>query len=327
VRAWAGRRQANETIRTHGRIDECTIMRAIIYTEFGGPSVLQIAEVEEPRVGAGQVRLRVAAAGVNPFDAKVRSGAMQGVMPTTFPAIPGIDVAGTVDEVGAGVTGFAVGDEVLGWAQRGSYAEYALATDVAHKPATLSWTQAAALPVAGETAMRGLNLLGVRAGETLLINGAAGGVGTMAVQVAVLRGATVLGTSGPANQEYLRSLGAIPVAYGVGLVERVRALAPQGIDAVFDVAGKGALPDAIALRGGTDRIITIADPNAGALGIPFSSSATREQRLAALALLIPEVAEGRITIEATQTFRLEQAARAHEALERGHGRGRIVLTV
>jgi len=302
-------------------------MRAIIYTEFGGPSVLHVAEVDEPHAGAGQVRLRVAAAGVNPFDAKVRSGAMQGMVPTKFPAIPGIDVAGVVDEVGAGVTGFAAGDEVLGWAQGGSYAEYALAIDIAHKPAALSWTQAAALPVAGETAIRGLNFLGVRAGETLLINGAAGGVGTMAVQLAVLRGATVLGTSGPANYDYLRSLGAIPVAYGDGLVERVRALAPQGIDAVFDVAGKGALPDAIALRGGTDRIITIADPNAGTLGIPFSSSATREQRLAALAILIPEVADGRIKIEATQTYPLEEASRAHEALERGHGRGRIVLTV
>lgn len=165
----------------------------------------------------------------------------------------------------------------------------------------------------------------MRDDETLLINGAAGGVGTMAVQLAVLRGATVLGTSGPANYDYVRSLGAIPVGYGDGLVERVRALAPQGIDAVFDVAGKGALPDAIALRGGTDRIITIADPNAGALGIPFSSSATREQRRAALGIVIPHVVDGSIKFDATQTYPLEAAALAHEALERGHGRGRIVL--
>lgn len=302
-------------------------MRAIIYTEYGGPGVLHVADVDEPRPGPGQVRLRVAAAGVNPFDAKVRSGAMQGMVPTKFPAIPGVDVAGMVDEVGAGVTEFAVGDAVLGWANSGSYAQYALATDIARKPASLSWTQAAALPVAGEAAMRGLDLLGVRAGETLLIHGAAGGVGAMAVQIAVHRGATVLGTAAPANHDYVRSLGATPVAYGDGLVDRVRALAPQGVDAVFDVAGKGALPDSIALRGGTDRIITIADPNAEALGIPFTASSTREQRLATLATLVPQVADGRIKVEAAQIYPLEEAARAHEALERGHGRGRIVLTI
>src|SRR3954451_13282991 len=182
-------------------------------------------------------------------------------------------LAGVIDALGAGVSDVQVGDEVLGWSDTGSYAQYALATSVAPKPAGLDWQHAAALPVASETAERVLNLLEVAAGETVLMHGASGAVGTVAIQLATARGARVIATASPSNQDYLTSLGASATVYGEGLVERVRALAPDGVDAVFDLAGKGALEDSIALRGGTTRIVTIADSRAQQLGVTFSGGA------------------------------------------------------
>jgi len=172
-----------------------------------------------------------------------------------------------------------------------------------------------------------LDLLKVSAGETLLIHGAAGAVGTVAVQLAVRRGATVIGTASPANQAYLRDLGAVPVEYGDGLVERVRALAPRGIDAVFDVAGKGALPASIELRGGTSRIITIADMGAQSLGIPFSAGTPEMRSAPALADLARLVVDGALRLTVSATYPLERAAEAHRISEAGHARGKIVLLV
>lgn len=217
-------------------------MEAIVFEEFGGPEVLRLVETAKPQPGPGQVRVRVAAAGVNPLDHKIRNGWMQAVFPTPLPATPGAEFAGTVDALGEGVTDTAVGDEVLGWTATGAYAQYALSSAYAPKPAGLDWTAAAALPVATETAARVLALLGVRSGETLLVHGAAGVVGATAVQLAVAAGAEVVGTASPANHGYVRSLGATPVAYGEGLVGRVRAVAPRGVDAVFDAAGKARCP-------------------------------------------------------------------------------------
>ena len=227
--------------------------------------------------------------------------------------------------MGAGVEGLAAGDEVLGFADGGGYAEYALVTTVAPKPAELGWAEAAALPVAAETALRVLGLLEVTQGDTLLIHGAAGGVGTVAVQVAVARGATVVGTASEANHDHLRELGAIPVLYGDGLVERVRAAAPDGVDAVFDAAGRGALPDSIELRGGTSRIVTIADPAAFGLGIPFSGEAARDA--GDLAEVARQAADGRLRVTVAETYPLEESAAAHEAVATGHGRGKVVLLV
>jgi NADPH:quinone reductase-like Zn-dependent oxidoreductase len=221
-----------------------------------------------------------------------------------------------VDALGDGVRDVQVGDEVLGWSDTGSYAEYALATTVAPKPAGLDWQHAAALPVAGETAERVLNLLGVTAGETVLMHGAAGAVGTLAVQLATARGARVIGTAGPANQEYLASL---------GLLERVRALAPDGVDAVFDLAGKGALEDSIALRGGTERIVTIADFGARQLGITFSQG-PQERSTVRLAALAQDAAAGKVVTTVT-AYPLDQAATAQQVSEAGHVRGKLVLTV
>ncbi|MGW7362030.1 NADP-dependent oxidoreductase [Streptomyces sp. NPDC054841] len=302
-------------------------MNAIVYEEFGGPEVLRHTEAEKPRPAPGEVRVEVVAVGVNPLDYKRRYGWVEEFYPTTFPAIPGLEFAGVVDALGEGVTGVAVGDEVFGWTRTGAYAEYAIAGDIAPKPAGLSWESAAALPVAGETAQRVLDGLGLKEGETLLLHGAAGAVGQVAVQLAVALGATVVGTASPGNHEYLRMLGAIPVAYGDGLVDRVRAAAPQGVDAVFDAAGHGALPASIELRGGTtDRIITIADPDAAAFGVPFSPGGTpSDVARAGLAEHARLATEGRLNVPVVETFALADAAKAQELSEARHVRGKLII--
>lgn len=301
-------------------------MEAIVFEEFGGPEVLHPARVEDPHPGSGQVRVKVRAAAVNPMDYKIRRGWMEDVFPTSLPAIPGAEFAGVVDVTGEGVTGVAVGDEVLGWGATGSYAEYVLADValVAPKPAALSWPDAAALPVASNTAQRVLDELDVGEGDTLLLHGAAGGVGSAAVQLAVARGATVIGTASPGNHDYLRVIGATPVTYGEGLVGRVRELAPQGVDAVFDASGRGVLPDSIELRGGTtDRIVTIADMDAAKYGVPlFGGGARSGEHLAEHAEL---AAAGGLRIPVAETFPLNEAAGAQELSEAGHVRGKVVL--
>jgi NADPH:quinone reductase-like Zn-dependent oxidoreductase len=300
-------------------------MKAIQFDRFGGTEVLHEADVEVPQPGPGQVRVRVMAAGVNALDGKIRSGAMQAMFPTPLPVIPGHEVAGVVDALGEGVTDMRVGDEVVGWSDTGAFAQYALASTVAPKPVNLDWQRAVALPVASETAERALNLLAIARGETLLIHGAAGGVGTIAVQLAVARGARVIGTAGADNQDYVASLGATATMYGDGLVERVRALAPDGIDAVLDVAGKGALEDSITLRGGTDRIVTLADFRADQLGVTFSKGG-RERSADRLAALAQDAATGTLVITVT-AYPLSQAATAQQVSDSGHVRGKLVLTL
>jgi len=301
-------------------------MRAVVFDEFGGPEVLQSRDVKEPQAGPGEVRIAVKAAGVNPMDFKIRHGWFQSRIETTFPAVPGLEVAGVVDELGEGVTEFALGDEVVGWAQGGSYAEYAIAGTIAKKPAGLPWEQAVAIPIAGQTAARVLRELGVKEGETLLLHGAAGGVGSVAIQLAVALGATVIGTASEANHDYVRSLGATPIAYGEGLVERVKAVAPQGVDAVFDAAGKGALPDSIELRGGTDRIITIADMSAGDLGVTVVMGGTSpEQTKSDLTEQLQLAADGKLKLTVAKTFAFDDARTAHEISETGHNRGKLVI--
>ncbi|QXE35404.1 NADP-dependent oxidoreductase [Streptomyces sp. GMY02] len=303
-------------------------MRAAVFEKFGGPDVLHTQNVDEPHAGPGEVRVAVRAAGVNPMDWKIRHGWMEQLFSTRLPAVPGLEFAGVVDETGEGVTDMTVGDDVVGWTATGAYAQYALTETVVPKPPSLGWEEAAAIPVAGETARRVLDQLALRRGETLLLHGAAGAVGSVAAQLAVARGATVIGTASPANHDYLRSLGAVPVAYGEGLVERVRAVAPQGVDAVFDTAGRGALPDSIELRGGTtDRIITIADPGAADHGVAFSSGVTAPGRKrAALAENVRLAAEGKLRLRVAGTFPLADAAKAQEASESGHASGKLVIT-
>ncbi|MFC9690098.1 NADP-dependent oxidoreductase [Kribbella sp. NPDC056951] len=301
-------------------------MQAVVFEEFGGPEVLTVRDVPEPHAGAGQVRIKVQAAGVNPMDYKVRRGYMQGMFDVTFPATPGLEVAGVVDEAGEGAA-FAVGDEVVGWAATGAYAEFAIAGNVTLKPEGVSWEQAVGLPVAGETAQRVLDLLGVKSGETILIHGAAGAVGSIAVQLAVAAGLKVVGTASVRNHDFLRTLGATPIEYGDGLVDRVRAAAPQGIDSAFDTAGLGGLKESIELLGGPERIVTIADFSAGELGIHASASgtATPEEVRAGLDSQLALAAAGKLTVRVAETFALADAGKAQEVSEGGHAQGKLVV--
>jgi NADPH:quinone reductase-like Zn-dependent oxidoreductase len=295
-------------------------MKAVRFDEFGGPEVLHVEDVEEPHAGPGQIRVAVRAAGVNPIDWKIRSG-MVGGEPH---AVPGIDVAGVVDEVGEGVEGVRPGDEVFGFAVGGAAADEALVDDFARKPDGMSWEEAGGLSVSVETAARVLDELGVGEGQTLLVNGAAGGVGTAAVQLARARGARVIGTASERNHDFLRELGAEPTTYGEGMVERVRALAPDGVDRALDTAGKGALPDLIEITGTPDHVLTIADFQAApALGVMLSTGG--ERALHGLADAVELYQAGRFSMPVAETFTFERAADAHRLSETGHVRGKLVL--
>ncbi|MER6667558.1 NADP-dependent oxidoreductase [Amycolatopsis japonica] len=294
-------------------------MRAITITQYGEPDVLQLTDAPLPEPGPGQVRVAVKAAGVNPIDWKIRSGAMSEVWPVDFPHILGLELAGVVDAVGEGA-GFAVGDEVFGWSETGTYAEYALASTVIRKPAGLSWAEAAALPITGETALRVLGELEVKPGETVVIHGASGQVGRIATQAAVALGATVVGLAGASALDEVKELGAVPVQYGDGWVSRVHAVAPDGVDAVFDAAGFGVLGDSVELLGSPDRLITIADPAAYAQGLEFSASGSETQ-----AVLEDLVARG-LKLKLGSSYALTDAASAHRESATGHAGGKITLT-
>ena len=302
-------------------------MMAIQYRQFGGPEVLELVELPDPHPAPGQVRVAVRAAGVNPIDWKLRRGMRGGELPQTT----GGEVAGVVDELGDGVTDVAVGDNVFGFAAAGGgAAELALSAEYAPIPSSLDFAEAAGLPVAVETAVRTLDLLGAVAGSTLVINGAAGAVGSAAVQIAIARGARVIGTASPGNHESLRSLGAEPTTYGDGLVERVRVLAPDGVDAALDAAGGGALPQLVELAGGPEHVVTIADyAGAEATGVRFSGGAdpATVRALHALEDIGELIEAGRFTLRVAQTFPLDQIAEAHRLSETGHARGKLVLLV
>lgn len=302
-------------------------MRAAAFSEYGGPDVLRLMELDTPRAGAGQVRVRVKAAGVQPYDCAVRAGwTPPGVAPG-LPKVPGNEFAGVVDQVGDGVSRIAVGTEVLGFGQLNAYAEYLVvpADQVTAKPAGMPWEVAGGFSAGAQTAHIALQELRVGQGDTVLIHGAAGGVGTVAVQLAVEWGATVIGTAREANHDYLRSLGAIPVGYGDGLLERVRAAAPDGVDAALDGAGGDALTVSLALIADRDRILTLVEHGrAQELGIRVTPNLRSAARLAELAGLH---AEGKLRIHVRRTFPLARAADAHRDVETGHGRGKVVITV
>ncbi|MFJ9174892.1 NADP-dependent oxidoreductase [Streptomyces sp. NPDC102360] len=300
--------------------------RAVTFSEYGGPEVLRVMERPLPTPGPGEVRLSVRAAGVNPLDWKIRSGAAASFMPVEFPVVPGGDVAGVVDALGPQVTELAIGDEVLGSIGFGGCAEAAVADAAAltRKPAAVSWEVAAALPIAANTALHALDELKLREGETIVIDGAAGGVGTVAVQLARVRGAHVIGTAREANHAYLRSLGATPVEYGAGLADRLRSLAPQGVDAALDASGRGSLPDLLEVAGGPGRVVTIADFSAAEHGVRMLSADTEGagQRIAAAADLAER---GALTVPIAGTYALEEVAQAHRVSEQGHVRGKLIV--
>ncbi|WP_428950038.1 NADP-dependent oxidoreductase [Streptomyces sp. cg35] len=299
-------------------------MKAARFSRFGGPEVLEIVELPDPHPGPGQVRIAVRAAGINPSDWKKRSGQMDPELPQTM----GYEAAGVVDEIGEGVTDAAVGDRVFGFSVEGAaQAERALLSFYAPIPRSLDFPGAAALPAAIETATRALDQLGVENGSTLLVNGASGSVGSAAVQLAVVRGARVIGTASPANHAYLSALGAEPVAYGEGLVDRVRALAPDGVDLALDVAGSGVLPELIGLAGGPEHVLTVADfMGAQKHGVRFSRGDSG-RAVHVLAEIGELVDTGRFSLPVAQTFPLAAVAEAHRVGENGHVRGKLVLLV
>ncbi|MDG5808637.1 NADP-dependent oxidoreductase [Streptomyces ossamyceticus] len=236
-------------------------MKAAVFHQPGGPEVLVTAEVATPEPASGQIRVRVRAAGVQAYDAAVRGGWSPPGQTIVRPQIVGNDFSGTVDALGEDVTGFSVGDDVLGWALLSCYAEYLVVSvdQVVTKPAGMSWEAAGAFSASAQTAHTALEALEVGANDTFLVHAAAGGVGTVAVQLAKLRGATVIGTASERNHGYLRELDAIPVVYGEGLVDRVRELAPQGVTVTLDAIGGSALDDSVELVKNRNRIATLVD--------------------------------------------------------------------
>ena len=298
-------------------------MRALQYKAYGGPEVLEWAEAPDPHAGSGQIRIAVRAASVNPIDWKAFSGAMSGGEPMAGTGYLGADAAGVVDEVGDGVTGVAVGDEVFGRG-RTTQAEYALLDSWAAKPPSIDWAVAAAAGVAGETSERGLRLLDVKAGDTLFVAGGAGGVGAATVQMALARGAKVIASASEANHDYLREIGATPVLYGQGLVERVRAAAGGPVDAVFDVAGKTPVGDLISLAPEPSQVLSVANFAAGQAGARVTGGGADSHPMEALALVADLLAQNKLVLK-VQTFPFDRAAEAYRISQSGHVRGKLVL--
>ncbi|MFD3717759.1 NADP-dependent oxidoreductase [Streptomyces sp. NPDC058674] len=301
--------------------------KAIRFSEYGDPEVLRVEEVPLPEPGEGQVRVKVAAAGVNGLDWKVRRGLLSGGAPLSAPMGTGLELSGVVDAVGPGAHRWRTGQAVFGGsADRGAAAEYdlAVASELVAKPDWLGFEEAAALPVATETAYRTLRLLDVRKGQTLLIHAAAGGVGLLAGQIARARGATVIGTAATRNHAFLREVGISPVLYGEGLVDRVRAMAPQGIDAVLDASGRGELADSVELTGSADGVVTIADPGGAAEhGVRFTGEAGSLAE--AVTEVLPLVEAGRVRMPIDSVFPLDAAADAQRRSESGHLQGKVVI--
>lgn len=300
-------------------------MKALVFDRLGPPEVLRITELEAPTPGPGQLRVRVQTAGVQPFDTAVRRGDMP--VPVDFPQQLGNEFAGVIDSVGPDVAGtWVVGAEVLGWAPMASIAEYVIADAdaVIAKPPDLPWTAAGALGASGQTALTALRILRVSAGDTLLVHAAAGGAGSMAVQIAHARGAQVIGTASAPNHTYLRSLGATPVTYGPGLVQRVRALAPD-VSAALDAVGGSSLRDSLALVSDRDRIGTlVAHDVADQLGV---HGIRAERRVDQLAELLDLYRRGQLRVRIRRVYPMAESTAAHRLVETGHGAGKVVIQV
>jgi NADPH:quinone reductase-like Zn-dependent oxidoreductase len=299
-------------------------VKAVQFSRFGGPEVLEIVELAEPHPGVGEIRIRVRAAGINAGDWRKRQGLMDQDLPQTL----GHEASGVVDEVGADVDGVAVGDRVFGASPYGAaQAELAVLSHWAPIPATLDEATSAAIPAATETAARALDELGVTAGSTVLINGASGRVGTAAVQLARERGARVIGTGSASTHELLRCLGAEPVGYGAGMTDRIRAIAPAGVDVALDVAGSGVLAELVRLAGDADHVLTVADVvGAQQTGVRFSRGDTG-RAMYALDQAARMASTGRFFVRVGRTFPLAEVAEAHRVGEAGTIRGTLVLLV
>ncbi len=306
-------------------------MKAISYSRYGGPEVLQYGDRPDPKLGPDSVLVKVRAAAVNPVDVLAREGHLDSALDVVFPVVPGWDVSGVVVQPGAAVTEFAVGDEVMGYVRedflsRGTFAEYVAAPvrTLARKPLRLSFEEAAGLPLAGLTAYQVLRALEIRSDDTVLVHAAAGGVGSMAVQLALHSGARVIGTASERNHAHLRALGAEPVAYGDGLADRVRALAPEGVDAVFDTVGGDTLKMSANLLAPEGRLASIVDGEVIELGGRYVYVRPDALDLHVLGELADQ---GVVSVHVDRVLPLEQAAEAQRLCAERHTRGKIVVTV
>ncbi|MER7398097.1 NADP-dependent oxidoreductase [Streptomyces sp. NPDC000151] len=306
-------------------------MKAITTDSYGDPDVLALTDQPDPKVAPDSVLIRVKAAGVNPVDWKILAGYLDPIMHVHFPLIPGWDVAGVVEAVGADATEYEVGDEVMGYVrkdevQHGTFAELVAAPvrTLARKPAALDWRQAAGLPLAGLTAYQALKRLGVGRGDTVLVHAAAGGVGAFAVQIAVAQGARVIGTASERNHDFLRSLGAEPVTYGEGLADRVRELAPDGVDAAADFVGGDAVDVSQQVLKDPARVASVVDNEVTGKGGHLVWVRPDSADLTALAELADA---GKLTVTIDTALPLDQAAEAFRRSQSGRARGKIVLDV
>ncbi|MET9296124.1 NADP-dependent oxidoreductase [Streptomyces sp. NPDC003077] len=306
-------------------------MKAIITNSYGSPDQLVFSDQPTPKVGPDSVLIRAKAASVNPVDWKITAGYLDPIMNVHFPLIPGWDVAGVVEAVGADATEFTVGDEVMGYVrkdevQHGTFAELVAAPvrTLAPKPAELDWRQAAGLPLAGLTAYQSLKRVGVGRSDTVLVHAAAGGVGSLAVQIAVALGARVIGTAGERNHDFLRSLGAQPVTYGDGLADRVRALAPEGVDAAVDYVGGGMVDVSQQVLKDRSRVASITDGEVTAKGGHMVWVRPSGADLTALGDL---AAAGQLTVHIDTALPLAETAEAFRRSQEGHTRGKIILDI
>jgi len=301
--------------------------RAVKFSRYGGPEVLEVVQVPRPQAGPGEVLVRVVVAGVNPGEAGIRQGVFADMWPAVFPEGQGNDFAGLVAELGPGVADFAVGDEVIGYLPRRAQADFVVspAAILAPKPADIAWEAAAPLSAVGVTAWAAVDAVAPTAGDTVVVSGAAGGVGSLAVQLARLRGAQVIGTAGPHNADFLRSLGVVPVEHGPGLADRLRAAAPEGIDAFVDTFGQGNVDIAVELGVAPQRINTLADGRA----VARYGVRSRAQEDVFTPQLVAELAElvskGLLTVHISEVYPLEQVQEAYRQVQRRHTRGKIVL--
>lgn len=304
--------------------------RAVRFDQYGDVDVLRVEDVERPQPAADQILVEVVAAGINPGEISVRAGAFHELWPATFPSGQGSDFAGRVVEVGASVPGFAVGDEVLGWSDwRSSQAEYVAvpADHLTRKPLALDWVRAGGLFVAGVTAYASVRAVQPKEGETVVVSGAAGGVGSLTVQLARNTGAHVIGIAGQSNAAWLRSVGVTPVAHGDGLADRLRQAAPSGIDAFIDTYGQGYVDLALGLGIDRSRVNTIIDFEAAQRTGVKSEGSAEGGDAETLAFVAEELAWGRVTMPVTAVYPLEAVREAYTELGRRRTRGKIVLVM
>jgi NADPH:quinone reductase-like Zn-dependent oxidoreductase len=306
-------------------------MRAITYSEFGSADVLSLTDIPEPHIGPDVLVIGVKAAGINPVDYKVRLGYLKPIMDAVFPIVPGWDVAGVVLKAGIDTPEFSVGDEVYAYARKDILGGGTLAEQVAvpvrmlaHKPRSISFEQAAGVPLTGLTALQSVRRAGVGPGDRVLIHGGAGGVGSFGIQLAALAGATVVATASAPNHDYLASLGATPIEYGDGLVERALGASAGGYDVILDFAGGASLDGTRQLLREGGRVVSIADARVVEFG---GVNLWVRPDAAGLAELAELIDAGKVSVEVSQVFDLADTADAYRALEGGHVRGKVVVRI